>query len=238
MHSTNNNQVTTQATATHPSHSGTTAVPPGKAARRKARKDVAWTCPVAGCGKYLKNRSKRQQHLRIHSGERPWPCPFAGCSKRFHRQYDLRIHTRSHTGDRPWPCLFAGCDKRFTTSGALHAHLSVHTRKRPQREPVQGFPFLTLAGRASQIGQEPDLMAQKAGGTEPAPHAGVPETAVAVQKPPCAAQTPLMPEMPSDEDDLPSPSSWLPAIMAEPTVPEYDLWQAMDPFDWTALWPL
>lgn len=48
------------------------------------------------CGKRFKARGGLQQHLRIHSNDRPYQCRF--CPKRFTQKSHVDQHERIHTG--------------------------------------------------------------------------------------------------------------------------------------------
>uniref|UniRef100_A0A914S7U7 C2H2-type domain-containing protein n=1 Tax=Parascaris equorum TaxID=6256 RepID=A0A914S7U7_PAREQ len=51
------------------------------------------------CGKRFKARGGLQQHLRIHSNDRPYQCHF--CPKRFTQKSHVDQHERIHTGRCP-----------------------------------------------------------------------------------------------------------------------------------------
>jgi uncharacterized Zn-finger protein len=57
----------------------------------------SYICEWRGCSRMMKPFSKRhkiQNHVRIHTGERPFPCPVAECGKRFSRQDGLNTHIK------------------------------------------------------------------------------------------------------------------------------------------------
>lgn len=70
------------------------------------------------CTKSFKKTFQLQNHLRVHSGDRPFICHT--CGKAFNQEATLRIHLRIHTGVKPHVC--AECGEAFVTGNSLLSH--------------------------------------------------------------------------------------------------------------------
>ncbi|CAH2056459.1 unnamed protein product, partial [Iphiclides podalirius] len=80
----------------------------------------------AVCGRAFRSASVRNEHLRVHTGERPYPCDVCGVA--FRRSTAMRNHRLIHSGVRAWPC--PRCPKRFRIRSDLRTHLRL---KHPTR---------------------------------------------------------------------------------------------------------
>ena len=70
------------------------------------------------CGKFFKKMFQLQNHVRIHTGDKPFICHT--CGKAFNQETTLRTHLRIHTGAKPFKCDL--CEEAFVASNALVAH--------------------------------------------------------------------------------------------------------------------
>ncbi|XP_052757040.1 zinc finger protein Xfin-like [Galleria mellonella] len=73
------------------------------------------------CGRSFRTASMYNEHLRVHTGERPYPCDLCGVA--FRRSTAMRNHRLIHTGVRAWAC--ARCPKRFRIRSDLRTHMKL-----------------------------------------------------------------------------------------------------------------
>nr|XP_019942043.1 PREDICTED: zinc finger protein 2 homolog isoform X2 [Paralichthys olivaceus] len=82
------------------------------------------------CGKQIPCQSNLQNHMRVHTGERPYSCHF--CGKCFKLKGHMTEHIRTHTGEKPFSCHI--CGKSFNRGSTLRKHvLAKHKEERPYK---------------------------------------------------------------------------------------------------------
>lgn len=80
-----------------------------------------FTCDI--CFNSFSSKATRDDHRRIHTGERPYNCD--NCDKSFKSRASLYIHSKLHTDQYPYPC--AHCEKKFRRRQEMLVHVSTHT---------------------------------------------------------------------------------------------------------------
>lgn len=78
------------------------------------------------CNKCFSHTTTLQDHLNIHTKQKPHRCPFSDCNKAFSNRSNLSRHLRIHTGVKPYTCHI--CNKSFSQSSNLKAHVKIHNR--------------------------------------------------------------------------------------------------------------
>ncbi|CAM4664439.1 unnamed protein product [Leuciscus chuanchicus] len=127
----------------------------------------SFTC--SECGKSFIYKSDFNEHMMIHTGEKPFSCSL--CGKSYRHKGHLNVHMKVHTGEKPFTCTQCGksfiskrnlnyhllrhsglksfscdqCEKTFVLASGLQKHLKVHTAVKPH--------FCSFCGKSFSIKQ-------------------------------------------------------------------------------------
>ncbi|XP_041649988.1 zinc finger protein 407 isoform X2 [Cheilinus undulatus] len=90
-----------------------------------------YKCPWPSCHYAFLNLSAMKDHYRTHTGEKSYLCDLCGFAGG--TKHALTKHRRQHTGERPFKCKL--CNFASTTQSHLSRHKRIHTGEKPYRCP-------------------------------------------------------------------------------------------------------
>lgn len=90
---------------------------------RQIKTHPRFTCSV--CGKAAATASALQDHVRVHTNQRPFTCSV--CGKGFKQKSHLTEHARIHSGLRPFQCL--RCPSTFYNRTRFRLHQVQHLNR-------------------------------------------------------------------------------------------------------------
>lgn len=88
---------------------------------------MEFVCPYDVCKKKLKSKATLENHIMVHTGEKPYICKFQGCDYSCIQLSNLQTHVRKHTKEKPYKCNT--CGRGFTQQGSRDKHHIIHSRE-------------------------------------------------------------------------------------------------------------
>jgi hypothetical protein len=90
----------------------------------KVRARREYHCDFGACSNVYRTKYSLKRHYLGHLGVKQHECPY--CHKRFSLPQYLQEHLYIHTGEKPFLCTHPGCLKRFRQAGKLSIHKKEH----------------------------------------------------------------------------------------------------------------
>lgn len=78
------------------------------------------------CDKKFMFKSKYNEHLPVHTNERPFQCHL--CSRTYKYKYDLQVHLRTHMGIPTKSTICPFCQVKFESNKLLRQHIQAEHR--------------------------------------------------------------------------------------------------------------
>ncbi|XP_020369559.1 P43 5S RNA-binding protein-like isoform X2 [Rhincodon typus] len=91
-------------------------------------------CEYPGCLAKFTRTWKLEEHLSVHTGQKPYKCDEGECQKTFTRKSHLQRHLCQHLGQKRFGCKAEGCTEAFVSNERLKKHMMYqHGNKEPYK---------------------------------------------------------------------------------------------------------
>ena len=114
------------------------AIPPTSSFEENSKICQVYICSEDGCNSRFSKRAYLEQHMCIHTSERPFVCANEGCNKTYKRKDHLNRHAKycplsPDGGLPPVICTVEGCDRTFINDTNLRKHIQVYHENKKKK---------------------------------------------------------------------------------------------------------
>ena len=108
-----------------------------------------YACDYGNCTNKYKTKYSLKRHYLSHMGVKQHKCSF--CDKRFSLSQYLQEHMYIHTGEKPFTCKFPSCGRKFRQAGKLSIHKKEHNFNNIPESGSQGSTNMSDANAQAKV---------------------------------------------------------------------------------------
>lgn len=113
-------------------------IPPTSTIEENNKMGQVYICSEDGCNSRFSKRAYLEQHMCIHTSDRPFVCANEGCNKTYKRKDHLNRHTKycplsPGGGLPPVVCTVEGCERTFISNTNLRKHIQVYHENKKKK---------------------------------------------------------------------------------------------------------